>query len=153
VGGVTVLDDHGRVGVLRAPAVVLATGGLGQLYQVTSNPDIATGDGLALALRDGAQAADLELVQVHPTVLYRRGPRGRRPLVAQAVRGEDAVLLEATGAPVRTRVDEAGALAPRDVVSAAISRRMAEAPGGVDDHVFLDATGIPHFRGRVPTVA
>ena len=153
VGGVTVLDDHGRVGVLRAPAVVLATGGLGQLYLVTSNPDIATGDGLALALRAGAQAADLEFVQFHPTVLYRPGARGRCPLVTEAVRGEGAVLVDATGAPVMAGVHELGDLAPRDVVSAAITRRMAEAPGGVDDHVFLDATGIADFPGRFPTVA
>ncbi|MFO7193088.1 MAG: FAD-binding protein, partial [Thermocrispum agreste] len=123
------------------------------LYQVTSNPDIATGDGLALALRAGAQAADLEFVQFHPTVLYRPGARGRCPLVTEAVRGEGAVLVDATGAPVMAGVHELGDLAPRDVVSAAITRRMAEAPGGVDDHVFLDATGIADFPGRFPTVA
>lgn len=152
VAGVTVLDERGRLGVLRAPAVLLATGGLGQLYRATSNPEIATGDGLALALRAGARVADLEFVQFHPTVLYTPGARGRCPLVTEAVRGEGAVLVDATGSPVMAGVHELGDLAPRDVVSAAISRRMAQAPGGVDDHVFLDATGIADFAGRFPTV-
>ncbi|MFC4000829.1 L-aspartate oxidase [Prauserella oleivorans] len=152
VAGVTVLDADGVPGVLRAPAVLVATGGLGQLYQATSNPEIATGDGLALALRAGAVLADIEFVQFHPTVLYTPGARGRCPLVTEAVRGEGAVLVDATGARVMRGVHPLGDLAPRDVVSAAITRRMAQAPGGVDDHVFLDATGIDGFATRFPTV-
>jgi L-aspartate oxidase len=152
VAGVTVLDRNGVPGVVRASAVLLASGGLGQLYQATSNPEIATGDGLALALRAGALVADVEFVQFHPTVLYTPGARGRCPLVTEAVRGEGATLLDATGALVMRGVHPLGDLAPRDVVSAAITRRMALAPGGVDDHVFLDATGIPGFAARFPTV-
>ncbi|HKS49014.1 MAG TPA: L-aspartate oxidase [Amycolatopsis sp.] len=152
IAGVSVLDAGGVLGRLRAPAVLLATGGLGQLYQATSNPEIATGDGLALALRAGAQAADLEFVQFHPTVLYTPGARGRCPLVTEAVRGEGAVLVDGAGVPVMRGVHPLGDLAPRDVVSAAITRRMAEAPGGVDDHVFLDATGLSGFARRFPTV-
>jgi L-aspartate oxidase len=152
VAGVSVLDSDGIPGLLRAPAVLLATGGLGQLYQATSNPEIATGDGLALALRAGAPAADLEFVQFHPTVLYTPGARGRCPLVTEAVRGEGAVLLDGAGAPVMQGVHPLGDLAPRDVVSGAITRRMAEAPGGIDDHVFLDATGVSSFARRFPTV-
>jgi L-aspartate oxidase len=152
VAGVTVLDSSGVLGVVRAPAVLLASGGLGQLYQATSNPEIATGDGLALALRAGALAADVEFVQFHPTVLFTPGARGRCPLVTEAVRGEGATLIDATGAPVMRGVHPLGDLAPRDVVSAAITRRMLLAPGGVDDHVFLDATGIPRFAERFPTV-
>jgi L-aspartate oxidase len=152
VAGVSVLDPHGVPGVLRAPAVLIATGGLGQLYQATSNPEIATGDGLALALRAGAQAADLEFVQFHPTVLYTPGARGRCPLVTEAVRGEGATLIDGAGAPVMRGVHPLGDLAPRDVVSAAITRRMVEAPGGIDDHVFLDATGVSSFAQRFPTV-
>ncbi|MGH3449148.1 MAG: L-aspartate oxidase [Haloechinothrix sp.] len=152
IGGLLVLDPEGAPGVLRAPAVLLATGGLGQLYQATSNPGIATGDGLALALRAGAVAADLEFVQFHPTVLYPPGARGRCPLVTEAVRGEGAVLLDATGERVMDGVHPLGDLAPRDVVSATITRRMANAPGGINDHVFLDATGIPGFARRFPTV-
>ncbi|MGH3515846.1 MAG: L-aspartate oxidase [Haloechinothrix sp.] len=152
IGGLLVLDPDGVPGVLRAPAVLLATGGIGQLYQATSNPEIATGDGLALALRAGAVAADLEFVQFHPTVLYTPGARGRCPLVTEAVRGEGAVLVDATGTPVMAGVHPLGDLAPRDVVSAAITRRMATAPGGIDDHVFLDATRIAGFARRFPTV-
>jgi L-aspartate oxidase len=152
VAGVTVLDPAGVPGVLRAPAVLLATGGFGQLYRATSNPEIATGDGLALALRAGASVADVEFVQFHPTVLYTPGARGHRPLVTEAVRGEGATLLDAAGAPVMRGVHPLGDLAPRDVVSAAITRRMADAPGGVDDHVYLDATSIGGFAARFPTV-
>ncbi|MCR3719043.1 MULTISPECIES: L-aspartate oxidase [Prauserella salsuginis group] len=150
--GVTVLDDRGCPGVVHAPALVLATGGLGQLYGATSNPELATGDGVALALRAGATVADLEFVQFHPTVLYAPGARGRRPLVTEAVRGEGAVLVDATGARVMAGVHPLADLAPRDVVSAAVIRHLAAAPGGVDDHVFLDATGIDGFAARFPTV-
>ncbi|MFD0200787.1 MULTISPECIES: L-aspartate oxidase [Saccharothrix] len=153
VCGLLVLDGNGVPGVLSAPAVLLASGGLGQLYQATSNPEVATGDGLALALRAGAVAADVEFVQFHPTVLYTgRGARGRCPLVTEAVRGEGAVLVDATGARVMRGVHPLEDLAPRDVVAAAITRHMAGGPGGVDDHVFLDATGISDFARRFPTV-
>ena len=137
---------------LHAPAVLLATGGLGQLYAATTNPEVATGDGLALALRAGAAAADLEFVQFHPTVLYTgAGARGRRPLVTEAVRGEGAVLLDAAGHPLMAGVHPLGDLAPRDVVAAAITRRMA-ADG--TDHVYLDATrlGAGMLARRFPTV-
>jgi L-aspartate oxidase len=153
VAGVTVLDRNGVPGVVRAPAVLLASGGIGQLYQVTSNPEIATGDGLALALRAGATVADIEFVQFHPTVLYTPGARGRCPLVTEAVRGEGATLVDGAGQAVMAGVHPLGDLAPRDVVSAAITRRMASAPGGVDDHVFLDATSIAGFAQRFPTVS
>ncbi|TWP50295.1 L-aspartate oxidase [Lentzea tibetensis] len=153
VCGLLVLDGNGVPGVLGAPAVLLATGGLGQMYQATSNPSVATGDGLALALRAGAVAADVEFVQFHPTVLYTgRGARGRCPLVTEAVRGEGAVLVDATGARVMKGVHPLEDLAPRDVVAAAITRHMALEPGGVDDHVFLDATSLHDMASRFPTV-
>ncbi|MFB9725266.1 L-aspartate oxidase [Haloechinothrix salitolerans] len=149
VGGLTLLDPDGARCVVRARAVLLATGGFGQLYQATSNPEIATGDGLALALRAGAAAADLEFVQFHPTVLYTRGALGRCPLVTEAVRGEGAVLVDAAGQRVMAGVHPSADLAPRDVVSAAITRRLAAAG---TDHVYLDATGIDGFARRFPTV-
>ncbi|HEY0449521.1 MAG TPA: L-aspartate oxidase [Actinophytocola sp.] len=152
VAGLLVLDGGGVPGVLTAPAVLLATGGLGQLYQATTNPAVATADGVAIALRSGAPVADLEFVQFHPTVLYTgEGARGRCPLVTEAVRGEGAVLVDSTGARVMTGVHPLADLAPRDVVSAAISRRVAELG---EDHVFLDATHLdgPTFRRRFPTV-
>ncbi|MET9020458.1 L-aspartate oxidase [Actinopolymorpha sp. NPDC004070] len=155
VAGLLVLADDGVTGILRAPAVLLATGGLGQLYETTTNPDVATADGIALALRAGAAVADLEFVQFHPTVLYPgRGATGSRPLVTEAVRGEGAVLVDAAGERVMEGVHPLGDLAPRDVVAAAIIRRLADVPGGVDDHVFLDATHLKAdaFRARFPTV-
>ena len=141
------LDDAGRAGLLRAPAVLLATGGYGQLYASTTNPATATGDGVALALRAGAPAADLEFVQFHPTVLHaaRGGRTGVRPLVTEAVRGEGGVLRDRTGARFMVGVHPLAELAPRDVVAAAITRRIAETG---TECVWLDATGVD---GRSPT--
>ncbi|QYN32792.1 L-aspartate oxidase [Pseudonocardia sp. DSM 110487] len=149
VSGLAVLDDAGRPGMLRAPAVLLASGGYGQLYASTTNPATATGDGLALALRAGATVADLEFVQFHPTVLYTGPAVGRRPLVTEAVRGEGAVLLDRAGRRFMTDLHPLADLAPRDVVAAAITRTLA-ATGA--DCVHLDATAIPDFARRFPTV-
>ena len=153
VAGLCVFSGpDGAVGELHAPAVLLATGGLGQLYAATTNPDVATGDGIALALRAGAAVADLEFVQFHPTVLYTgAGARGRRPLVTEAVRGEGAVLVDAGGAQFMQGVHPLADLAPRDVVAAAITRRMADTG---TDHVYLDATHLDAatFARRFPTV-
>ncbi len=150
VTGLAVLDDAGRPGVLRAPAVLLASGGYGQLYASTTNPDTATGDGVALALRAGAPVADLEFVQFHPTVLHDDGPAtGQRPLVTEAVRGEGAVLLDRAGRRFMTGVHPLADLAPRDVVAAAITRQLVSSGA---DCVFLDARTIPAFARRFPTV-
>ncbi|MFB9741334.1 L-aspartate oxidase, partial [Pseudonocardia sulfidoxydans] len=149
VVGLWVADDHGRPGLLRAPAVLLATGGYGQLFSSTTNPSAVTGDGIALALRAGATAADLEFVQFHPTVLYTGPAVGRRPLVTEAVRGEGAVLRDRAGVAFMTDVHPLADLAPRDVVAAAITRRMA-ATGS--ECVWLDATTIDGFVARFPTV-
>ena len=149
VVGLAVLDEEGRPGVLHAQAVLLATGGYGQLYASTTNPATATGDGVALALRAGAAAADLEFVQFHPTVLYTGPTTGRRPLVTEAVRGEGAVLLDRAGRRFLTGVHPLADLAPRDVVAAAITRRMAET---ATDCVYLDARALDGFPARFPTV-
>lgn len=142
-------------GIVSCRALVLATGGLGQAWAVTSNPAGATGDGLGLALRAGAELRDVELVQFHPTVLW-QGPaaRGRQPLVSEAVRGEGAVLIDATGAEVMAGAHPLGDLAPRDVVATAMHRRMAEAPGGVSTHLFLDTTRLGRvvLERRFPTM-
>jgi L-aspartate oxidase len=155
VAGLEVLDDRGRAGLVRTPSVLLATGGVGQLYRATSNPPVATADGLALALRAGATVTDVEFVQFHPTVLY-TGPdaAGRCPLVTEALRGEGATLVDGAGRPVMRDADPRGDLAPRDVVAATVVRRMAENPGGISDHVFLDATDLPAdvLTTRFPTV-
>jgi L-aspartate oxidase len=151
------IDDEGRVrsvGVITARAVVVATGGYGQVFASTSNPPAVTGDGLALALRAGAEASDLEFVQFHPPVLWRGAEAtGQQALISEAVRGEGAILYDAAGARVMAGVHPLEDLAPRDVVAAAISQRMAEAPAGVDDHVFLDATHLgPRFADRFPSI-
>ena len=149
VAGLAVLDDAGQPGVLHAQAVLLATGGYGQLYASTTNPATATGDGVALALRAGAAAADLEFVQFHPTVLYTGPTTGRRPLVTEAVRGEGAVLIDRAGRRFLAGVHPLADLAPRDVVAAAITRRMAET---ATDCVYLDARALDGFAARFPTV-
>ncbi|APE38177.1 L-aspartate oxidase [Nocardia mangyaensis] len=148
VCGVVMASDKG-FGVVHTPAVLLATGGLGQLYALSTNPPGATGDGVALALWAGAAAADLEFVQFHPTVLYTPGGLGRRPLISEAVRGEGAILVDSEGDSVTAGVHPRGDLAPRDVVSRAIAERM-RALG--TDHVFLDARSIDGFAQRFPTI-
>ncbi|WP_336086907.1 L-aspartate oxidase [Nocardia sp. SSK8] len=148
VRGVVAVSPNG-FGVVRSPAVLLATGGLGQLYASSTNPPGATGDGVALALWAGAAVADLEFVQFHPTVLYTPGGVGRRPLISEAVRGEGAILLDAHGDSVTAGMHPRGDLAPRDVVSRAIAERM-RATG--TDHVYLDARHLPGFAQRFPTI-
>ncbi len=157
--GVTIaqLDPAGSiesVGIVTARAVVLATGGYGQVFASTSNPPAVTGDGVAIAMRAGLAVRDVEFVQFHPTVLY-AGPdaTGQQALVSEAVRGEGAILYDGAGERVMLGVHPQEDLAPRDVVAAAISRRMAEAPGGIDDHVFLDATHLgERFATRFPSI-
>ncbi|MFR9753086.1 L-aspartate oxidase [Nocardia sp. 004] len=148
VCGVVVLSDQG-IGVIHAPAVLLATGGLGQLYALSTNPPGATADGIALGLWAGATVADLEFVQFHPTVLYTPGGVGRRPLISEAVRGEGAILLDTEGNSPTEGVHSRGDLAPRDVVSRAIAVRM-RALG--TEHVYLDARSIDGFAQRFPTI-
>lgn len=140
------------VGALHCRALVLASGGLGQVFRQTTNPAVSTGDGVALALRAGAGLRDLEFVQFHPTVMW-LGPdsHGRQPLVSEAVRGEGAVLLDHDGRRIMDGVHDLGDLAPRDVVARAITRRMAETGR---PHVWLDARhlGAKFFERRFPTV-
>ncbi len=151
------IDANGMplsVGLVTARAVVLATGGYGQVFASTSNPPAVTGDGTAAALRAGVRVSDVEFVQFHPTVLY-TGPdaTGQQPLISEAVRGEGAILFDGAGVRVMAGVHPLEDLAPRDVVAAAISRRMAVAPGGIDDHVFLDATHLgARFAERFPYI-
>jgi L-aspartate oxidase len=140
------------VGAVSARAVVLATGGMGQVYASTTNPDVSTGDGVALALRAGAEVADLEFVQFHPTALFRgSGAIGRQPLVTEALRGEGAVLVDAAGNRVMAGAHQLADLAPRDVVAKQMARVMAEQ--GVD-HLFLDARalGAELLHRRCPTL-
>lgn len=150
VTGVLVANGDG-IGVIHAPSVVLATGGLGHLYRATTNPGGATGDGLALALWAGATVSDLEFIQFHPTMLFSGGSAGggRRPLITEAVRGEGARLIDARGASITEGVHPMGDLAPRDVVAGAIDARLRQTG---DPCVYLDARGIDGFEDRFPTV-
>ena len=140
------------VGAALAPTVVLATGGFGQVFRQTTNPYVSTGDGVALAMRAGADVADLEFVQFHPTVMW-LGPfaQGQQPLVSEAVRGEGAFLIDAEGTRFMTSEHEMADLAPRDVVAKAIMRRMRATS---TDHVWLDARhlGADMWVQRFPTI-
>jgi L-aspartate oxidase len=140
--GVRALDVDGVVHDVRARHVVLATGGAGQLYSVTTNPAQSTGDGVAMALRAGVAVADVEFMQFHPTALHH--PAMPRPLLSEALRGHGALLRDADG---NRFVDE---LSPRDVVARAMTGRMLEQ--GVD-HLWLDATMLERFDERFPTIA
>ena len=153
---VAMLDRNGgvqSVGIVHANAVIIATGGYGQVYASTSNPPAVTGDGIALALRAGVEASDLEFIQFHPTVLWSGSEAmGQQALISEAVRGEGAILLDAAGRRVMEGVHPLEDLAPRDVVAAAISERMSESPAGVNDHVYLDARHIENFEDRFPSI-
>ncbi|MDQ1245636.1 MAG: L-aspartate oxidase [Actinomycetota bacterium] len=162
------LDDRGRaqgltlhvigegqqdgVGAALAPMVVLATGGIGQVFNASTNPAVATGDGVALGLRAGAAVADMEFIQFHPTVLWLGGEAaGQQPLVSEAVRGEGAFLVDADGVRFMADQHPLADLAPRDVVAKAIMRRMraTEAP-----HMWLDGRhlGATMWQERFPTI-
>jgi L-aspartate oxidase len=140
------------VGAALAPQVVLATGGFGQVFGQTTNPYVATGDGVALAMRAGADISDLEFVQFHPTVMW-LGPlaQGQQPLVSEAVRGEGAVLRDMEGIAFMQGEHAQADLAPRDVVAKAIMRRM-RASGS--SHVWLDGRGLgaDMWVSRFPTI-
>jgi L-aspartate oxidase len=140
--GVRALSAEGRVVEVRAGATVLATGGAGQLFAVTTNPAEATADGLAMALRAGVPVADVEFMQFHPTALHHRSMP--RPLLSEALRGHGALLRDAHGDRF---VDE---LASRDVVSRAMAERMQLQ--GVES-LWLDATALDSFGARFPTIA
>ncbi|MFZ1286169.1 MAG: L-aspartate oxidase [Candidatus Phosphoribacter sp.] len=140
------------VGAVLCRAVVLATGGLGQLFSSTTNPPVATGDGMALALRAGAELADMEFVQFHPTVLYLGDDSsGQQPLISEAVRGEGAFLVDVHGVRFMQGVHELADLAPRDVVSRAIVRQLAETDA---EHVYLDCRhlGREFIERRFPSI-
>ncbi|MFH9299221.1 L-aspartate oxidase [Streptomyces sp. NPDC017520] len=144
--------QHDGVGAVRAPSVVLATGGMGQVFSATTNPSVSTGDGVALALRAGAEVSDLEFVQFHPTVLFLGADsEGQQPLVSEAVRGEGAHLVDGDGVRFMLGQHELAELAPRDIVAKAITRRMHEHGA---EHMYLDARhfGARMWEQRFPTI-
>jgi len=156
VAGVTlhVMGEGQRdgVGAVLCRAVVLASGGLGQVFSATTNPSVSTGDGMALALRAGATLRDLEFVQFHPTVMWLGADaKGQQPLISEAVRGEGAVLVDEAGHRFMQGVHDLADLAPRDVVAKAVMRRMRESG---TEHVWLDARqfGAHKWESRFPTI-
>ena len=140
--GVTALTPDGSLVTIRARHTLLATGGAGQVFAVTTNPAEATGDGIAMALRAGAVLADIEFVQFHPTALHH--PQMPRPLLSEALRGHGALLRDKDG---NQFVDE---LLARDQVSRAMTARMIEQDV---EHLWLDATVLENFDERFPTIA
>ncbi len=144
--------ERDGVGAVHCRAVVVASGGLGQVFSQTTNPAVSTGDGMAIALRAGATLRDLEFVQFHPTVMY-LGPdsTGQQPLISEAVRGEGAFLVDDEGTRFMQGQHPLADLAPRDVVAKAIMRRMIETGR---PHMWLDARhlGRDFWEKRFPTI-
>ncbi len=145
------ITHHPKYGlqVIWAKATILASGGCGQIFRETTNPTVATGDGVAIAYRAGAEVADLEFMQFHPTVLYVAG--ASRALISEAVRGEGAYLVDRSGRRFMVEEHELAELAPRDIVSRAILRQLAR---GAGEGVFLDARhlGRERFAQRFPGI-
>ena len=147
--GVRFFDNAGLLREVRSRATLLATGGAGQVFRETTNPAVATGDGIALAYRAGARVADLEFVQFHPTALKKDG--APRFLMSEALRGEGARLVNAQREAFMTRYNPSGDLAPRDVVARSIVRESERTGGGV--FLSLGHLDAAHVRERFPTIA
>jgi L-aspartate oxidase len=151
VSAVKVIDEHGQHGTIHACAVLLATGGMGQLYANTTNPSVATGDGVAMAYRAGAELTDLEFIQFHPTALYLK--KAPRFLLSEALRGEGAHLRNMEMTRFMPKYHPMGELAPRDVVARAIMHEL-ERSRAKDPVVYLDLTDLDakHIQRRFPRI-
>ncbi len=143
--------DTQRIETIFASATILATGGIGQIYEHTTNPPIATGDGIAMAYRAGAEIANMEFVQFHPTAVYNVKIDGRSFLVSEAVRGEGGILKTKSGKPFMKKYHPLENLAPRDVVARACVTEMFE---NNDPYVLLDVTHLKpdYVKNRFPTI-
>jgi len=151
ITGVRVIDEHGQHSSIHASAVLLATGGMGQLYLNTTNPSVATGDGVAMAYRAGAEVTDLEFIQFHPTALYLK--KAPRFLLSEALRGEGAYLRNLEMSRFMAKYHPMAELAPRDVVARAIMHEL-ESSRAKDPVVYLDMTHLDevHIRRRFPRI-
>lgn len=144
------LNNDGYI-LMSTANVVIATGGIGQIYEYSTNPAVATGDGLAAAIRCGAKLRDMEFIQFHPTGLYSKTRENRSFLISEAVRGDGGYLINSKGERFMTGKHELGELAPRDIVARGI---LAELAASGEDHVFLDIThkSREHLEKRFPTI-
>lgn len=151
VTGCAVLDGTETLYIIDSPNVVLATGGIGQVYKVSTNPAIATGDGLAAAVRAGAQLNGMEFIQFHPTGLWTDKRENRAFLISESVRGEGGLLKNKKGQRFMVGQHELNELAPRDIVARAITQEMKDSG---EDHVFVDITekSPEYLEHRFPTI-
>lgn len=151
VSGCAVLDSTDTLYIIDSPNVVLATGGIGQVYKVSTNPSVATGDGLAAAVRAGASLTGMEFIQFHPTGLWSDKRENRAFLISESVRGEGGLLKNSDGERFMEGQHELNELAPRDIVARAITRELMKRN---ENHVFVDITSKPreYLEQRFPTI-
>ncbi|MEG0778154.1 MAG: L-aspartate oxidase [Oscillospiraceae bacterium] len=151
VTGCAVLDRDDKQLIIDSPNIVLATGGIGQVYKISTNPAIATGDGLAAAVRAGANVKDMEFIQFHPTGLWSNKQENRAFLISESVRGEGGLLKNADGERFMLGRHELNELAPRDIVARAITHELINRG---EDHVFVDITSKSeeYLEHRFPTI-
>ncbi len=151
VSGIVYIDRNGDHGIVKTKNIVLATGGIGQVYLLSTNPSVATGDGIAAAVRAGAELKNMEFIQFHPTGLYSENPEVRAFLISEAVRGEGGLLKNSEGVRFMEGAHELNELAPRDIVARAIVKELVRSG---KDHVYVDISGKDedYLKTRFPTI-
>ncbi len=151
VSGMIYADKEDNLGIISTKNIVIATGGIGQVYLSSTNPSVATGDGIAAAVRAGAKLKNMEFIQFHPTGLYSKNAEDRAFLISEAVRGEGGLLKNSGGVRFMEGTHELNELAPRDIVARGIVRELKNSG---EDHVFVDITekGEDFLKNRFPTI-